>query len=129
MDLLPLCQNCISQIDRFSSLQTILNFQIKVSLDRSKTDTESFSFKTEPWFEWVTSVINKVTGKVNECLWEEELFYVCLESLVNVKSSVTNSWALNKLVNKQVEDSVFDSADERYMLESWLKLVFDFLEK
>jgi hypothetical protein len=66
MDLLPLCQNCTSQIDRFASLQTLLDYQIKGSLDRSKTDNEAFSFKTEPWFEWITETINKAKAKVTE---------------------------------------------------------------
>ncbi|CAI2383569.1 unnamed protein product [Moneuplotes crassus] len=123
MDLLPLCKYLTSVIDRFSALKQLFKFLIGKSLEKCLQNSENFSFKNERWFLYTTQVINILIAKEENFIWEEELFLCCIQSLLQLKSQIP------KITKKVSKGSVFDGADQKFLIEAWLKLIFDFSEQ
>lgn len=117
---LCLCRHIPSTIDRLYIMLVCFDLEIHTSLSKSKED-EAFSFRDEGWFIFAAEIISEIKGKQGNFMWEEEVFLTILEGFLGAKASIEQA--------KGDKESVFEKADRKYMLEAWLKMVFDFSEK
>lgn len=122
MSLLNLWKYMTSSIDRLYVMLSWFDPFVSSSLQKSNFDNESFSFKTLPWFVYLTDWVKGARKASLAIIYEEELFLAAVESLCTTK----NQFKLK--LDDPSGGTIFDGADYKSQLDPWLKLAFDLAE-